>query len=229
MPVISHQDILLLAGYSEQDSPHSALYSHIEIDSRKLDKDGVFFALSGVTSNGWDYLDNVVALGCRLAIIPTGLNIERQDIELLEVNDPVAVMLLCLQKFGSMPENIMAVTGTNGKSSICFYAAQLAQAMGQRSGLVGTFGIGPLTQLSAAEQTTPDILTMHKTLMSLAQQGVNYVAFEASSHALDQGRIMGVPFQTAVFSNLTRDHLDYHGTMENYAMGQTKAVCLPKC
>ncbi|BFM48600.1 UDP-N-acetylmuramoyl-L-alanyl-D-glutamate--2,6-diaminopimelate ligase [Marinomonas sp. THO17] len=227
MPVISHQDILSLAGYSEQGSPHSAFYSHIETDSRKLDKDGVFFALPGVTSNGWDYLDDVVALGCQLAILPTGLNVKRQDIQLLAVDEPIDLMLSCLQKFGSMPAKMMAVTGTNGKSSICYYAAQLAEKVGQRSGLVGTFGIGPLGQLEAAEQTTPDILTMHKTLMSLAQQGVDYVAFEASSHALDQGRILGVTFQTAVFSNLTRDHLDYHLTMENYAAAKQKLFSYP--
>ncbi|RBO81981.1 UDP-N-acetylmuramoyl-L-alanyl-D-glutamate--2,6-diaminopimelate ligase [Marinomonas aquiplantarum] len=228
MPVISHQELLNLAGYSEKTSPRSALYTHLEIDSRKLDANGVFFALAGVGSNGWDYLDNVVALGCQIAIVPTGIKVERNDIELIAVADPAELLVMCLhQYFGHMPSKMMAVTGTNGKSSICFYAAQLAEMMGYKSGLVGTFGIGPLGQLRTADQTTPDILTMHQTLMSLTQQGVDYVAFEASSHALDQGRINGVPFQTAVFSNLTRDHLDYHGDMASYAAAKQKLFAFP--
>ncbi len=228
MPVISHQELLNLAGYSEKNSPRSALYTHLEIDSRKLDANGVFFALAGVGSSGWDYLDDVVALGCQIAVVPTGVELERYDIELIAVDDPAALLVMCLhQYFGRMPSKMMAVTGTNGKSSICFYAAQLAEMMGYKSGLVGTFGIGPLEQLQTADQTTPDILTMHQTLMSLTQQGIDYVAFEASSHALDQGRIHGVPFQTAVFSNLTRDHLDYHGDMASYAAAKQKLFAFP--
>jgi UDP-N-acetylmuramoyl-L-alanyl-D-glutamate--2,6-diaminopimelate ligase len=117
---------------------------------------------------------------------------------------------------------MVAVTGTNGKSSICFYIAQLAKYIGFSSGLVGTFGVGPLDCLSEAKQTTPDLLSLHLTLMKMAETGVDFVAFEASSHALDQGRIDGVPFQTAVFSNLSRDHLDYHGDMNSYALAKQR-------
>ena len=223
MGQLTHAQLLNLAGYSLKGNSHSALYSHLETDSRKVDQDCVFFALPGVTSNGWDYLDKVVALGCKVAVVPNGQNLQRDDIELIFVDDPAKLLVACLHGFfGRMPQQMVAVTGTNGKSSICFYIAQLAKYIGFSSGLVGTFGVGPLDRLSEAKQTTPDILSLHSTLMGMAEVGVDFVAFEASSHALDQGRIEGVPFQTAVFSNLSRDHLDYHGDMNSYALAKQR-------
>lgn len=223
MGQLTHTQLLNLAGYPSQGNPHSALYSRLETDSRKVDTSSVFFALPGVSSNGWDYLDAVVALGCKVAVVPAELNLTRQDIDLVAVADPAMLLVDCLhQYFGAMPQKMVAVTGTNGKSSICFYIAQLAKYVGFNSGLVGTFGVGSLGALSEAKQTTPDLLSMHNTLISLAESGVNFVAFEASSHALDQGRIVGVPFQTAVFSNLSRDHLDYHGDMASYAAAKQR-------
>ena len=223
MGQMTHAQLLNLAGYPLGGSPHSRLYGHLETDSRKADGDSVFFALPGVASNGWDYLDKVVALGCKVAVVPSCLGLQRDDIELISVADPAKLLVECLHAyFGKMPSRMVAVTGTNGKSSICFYIAQLAKYIGFSSGLVGTFGIGPLDRLVEAKQTTPDLLSMHRTLMEMAEAGVNFVAFEASSHALDQGRIEGVPFQTAVFSNLTRDHLDYHGDMKSYALAKRR-------
>ncbi|WP_421851453.1 UDP-N-acetylmuramoyl-L-alanyl-D-glutamate--2,6-diaminopimelate ligase [Marinomonas sp.] len=223
MGQLTHTQLLNLAGYSLEGNPHSALYSHLETDSRKVDRDCVFFALPGVASNGWDYLDKVVALGCKVAVVPSRLSLERGDIELIFVDDPAKLLVACLHGFfGRMPQRMVAVTGTNGKSSICFYIAQLAKYIGFSSGLVGTFGVGPLDHLSEAKQTTPDILSLHSTLMGMAEVGVDFVAFEASSHALDQGRVEGVPFQTAVFSNLSRDHLDYHGDMNAYALAKQR-------
>ncbi|ETI61248.1 UDP-N-acetylmuramoyl-L-alanyl-D-glutamate--2,6-diaminopimelate ligase [Marinomonas profundimaris] len=221
MAQLTHQQLLNLAGYSLEGNPHSAIYTHVETDSRKADGSCVFFALPGVATNGWDYLDGVVSLGCKVAVVPAGLGLKRDDITLISVANPSALLVACLHGyFGRMPKHIVAVTGTNGKSSICYYIAQLAEAIGLRSGLVGTFGIGPLNDLAEAKQTTPDVLSLHRTLMKMAGEGVELVAFEASSHALDQGRIDGVPFQTAVFSNLSRDHLDYHGDMESYALAK---------
>ncbi|ETX10367.1 UDP-N-acetylmuramoylalanyl-D-glutamate--2,6-diaminopimelate ligase [Marinomonas ushuaiensis DSM 15871] len=200
----------------------------MEVDSRKVDEQTVFFALPGVTSNGWDYLDKVADLGCSVAVVPSYLDLQHNKLELISVADPVKLLVTCLHRFfGHMPKNMIAVTGTNGKSSICYYIAQLAQSIGLRSGLVGTFGVGPLGNLSEAKQTTPDILSLHLTLMEMAKSGVDLVAFEASSHALDQGRIEGVPFQTAVFSNLTRDHLDYHGDMASYALAKQRLFSFP--
>ncbi|MFD1384949.1 UDP-N-acetylmuramoyl-L-alanyl-D-glutamate--2,6-diaminopimelate ligase [Rhodanobacter aciditrophus] len=198
-------------------------YRSLETDSRLVDQYSVFIALPGVTSNGWDYLEQVAEKGCTLALVPQGLQIVHDKISIIEVAGLEEVLgALVRQVYGPAPEHIVAVTGTNGKSSTCFYIAQLANQIGFNSAMVGTFGIGPLDQLEEAKQTTPDLLTLHKLLSKFAQQGIDFVAFEASSHALDQKRLAGVPVTTAVFTNLTRDHLDYHGSMEQYAMAKSK-------
>ncbi len=198
-------------------------YRSLETDSRLVGPETVFIALPGVSSNGWDYLEQVAEKGCTVAIIPKGLGITSDSMVLLEVEAIEQVLAqLTRHVYGPVPQHIVAVTGTNGKSSICYYIAQLAQALGLKSAMIGTFGIGVLGDLQEAKQTTPDLLTLHKLLSSFAKQGVDLVAFEASSHALDQQRLAGVPVSTAVFSNLTRDHLDYHGSMENYACAKRR-------
>lgn len=193
-------------------------YRSLETDSRLVGPETLFIALPGVSSHGWDYLDQVAENGCLTALVPSGLGLQHGQLTLVEVDDiELALAKLARQIYGPVPQHIVAVTGTNGKSSICYYVAQLAESIGVSSAMIGTFGIGPLCDLKEAKQTTPDLLTLHKLLSSFATQGIELVAFEASSHALDQKRLAGVPVSTAVFSNLTRDHLDYHGSMESYA------------
>lgn len=200
-------------------------YRSLETDSRLVDSETVFLALPGVSSNGWDYLDQVSEQGGRLALVPANLGIDHPSLILLEVpNIEQSVATLVQHIYGPPPQHIVAVTGTNGKSSICFYVAQLAQAVGIKSAMIGTFGIGLLGKLQEAKQTTPDLLTLHKLLSDFARQGVELVAFEASSHALDQQRLAGVPVTAAIFSNLTRDHLDYHGTMTAYAAAKRQLL-----
>ena len=198
-------------------------YRSLETDSRLVDSHSLFVALPGVVSNGWDYLDKVADAGCRVALIPSGVSIRNERLMLIAVDQIEEVVGLLVRKiYGPAPKQIVAVTGTNGKSSTCYYIAQLANHIGFHSAMVGTFGIGPLDQLEEAKQTTPDLLTLHKLLSKFAAQGIDFVAFEASSHALDQKRLAGVPVTTAVFTNLTRDHLDYHGTMAQYALAKSK-------
>lgn len=228
MASLTRAQLLNLIGLTVDKPDLEQSFTHLETDSRKVDPQALFFALPGVASNGWDYLDKVAALGGRVAIVPERLSLQHDSLELIHVEDPAALLVACLYAyFGQPPAKLVAVTGTNGKSSICYYLAQLAQAMNDKSGLIGTFGVGPLNALQDARQTTPDLLSLHNILINLAQQSVDFVAFEASSHALDQDRLFGVPFQTAVFSNLTRDHLDYHGTMEAYAKAKQSLFSFP--
>ncbi|MBJ7553270.1 UDP-N-acetylmuramoyl-L-alanyl-D-glutamate--2,6-diaminopimelate ligase [Marinomonas spartinae] len=228
MENLTHAQLLSFSAVKQTGNRAGCFYTHIETDSRKIDASGVFFALPGVASHGWDYLDKVASLGGRVAVVPRHLKLSHPIIELIHVDEPASVLIKCLHHMvGLPPKRLVAVTGTNGKSSICFYLTQMAQAAGFSSGLIGTFGVGPLDQLQEARQTTPDLLAMHQLLSQMAEQGVDFVAFEASSHALDQGRLYGVPFQTAVFSNLSRDHLDYHGTMEAYAQAKRRLFSFP--
>jgi len=112
---------------------------------------------------------------------------------------------------------LVGVTGTNGKTSTVQLSAQALQLLGRVAGSIGTLGAGLHGQLVAHERTTPDVLEVHRLLATLSLAGAQVVAMEVSSHALDQGRVAGLQFDVAVFTNLSRDHLDYHGTMAAYA------------
>lgn len=203
-------------------------FIQVKTDSRKVSSETLFVALPGVSSNGWDYLSLVAEKGCRYAVVPTyvakGLIASNStDLNIIGSDDVYALLSSIVKKtIGSFPSHLIGVTGTNGKSSVSYYIAQLADAMGLSGAIIGTFGVGKLNNLESAKQTTPDVLTMLKTLAQFNQDGVDLVAFEASSHALDQDRVAGIEIDTAVFTNLTQDHLDYHGTMESYATAKRK-------
>ncbi|WP_191603123.1 UDP-N-acetylmuramoyl-L-alanyl-D-glutamate--2,6-diaminopimelate ligase [Marinomonas algicola] len=207
---------------------------NVQTDSREVSSTSLFFALPGVVHNGWDYLHSVAKGGCKVAIVPDYLcsslqaSLADSPLILIPSADVVRSLSQCLNDFVCQyPDNIIAVTGTNGKSSISYYIAQLTRFLHFKSGIVGTFGVGSLDDLKEAKQTTPDQLMLHLTFDDFFKQGLQYVAFEASSHSLDQRRVDGIPFKCAVFSNLSRDHLDYHGSMEAYAEAKRKLLQYP--
>jgi UDP-N-acetylmuramoyl-L-alanyl-D-glutamate--2,6-diaminopimelate ligase len=125
---------------------------------------------------------------------------------------------------------IAGVTGTNGKTSVAHFIAQSWQRTSADAGLVGTIGYGPLNALKQAEMTTPDPISLQGMLADCIDAGVEKVAMEVSSHALDQGRVDDIAFDVAVFTNLSRDHLDYHGTMEAYEAAKRRLFidCHPR-
>ncbi len=124
--------------------------------------------------------------------------------------------------------SLVAVTGTNGKSSVTHYLAQLSSALGRPAGVVGTLGWGRLGALTDSGQTTPGALELQAALGAMAADGLERVAIEASSHALDQQRLAGTRIATAVFTNLSRDHLDYHGSMAAYAAAKARLFQRPE-
>ena len=122
---------------------------------------------------------------------------------------------------------VIGVTGTNGKTSITHYLAQYIHLMGKKAAVMGTVGNGLWGHLQEATQTTPDVISIQEMLRDFVDQGVEYVAMEVSSHALAQNRVEGVYFCAAIFSNLTQDHLDYHGDMQHYAEEKAKLFAWP--
>lgn len=202
----------------------------LETDSRKVTETSLFFALPGQQGNGWEYLAQVRQRGGQWAIVPDYIDVPSQDgLMTIPVSDPVDCLVRVLShRFCHYPKHLVAVTGTNGKSSTSYFVAQLAAAVGSTSAIVGTFGIGCLNDLQPASVTTPDILSLHSITTHLVQgKGVDTLAIEASSHGLDQRRLEGLPIQTAIFTNLSRDHLDYHATMEEYAAAKEKLLNFP--
>ncbi|HLY53476.1 MAG TPA: UDP-N-acetylmuramoyl-L-alanyl-D-glutamate--2,6-diaminopimelate ligase, partial [Steroidobacteraceae bacterium] len=122
---------------------------------------------------------------------------------------------------------VAGITGTNGKTTCAWLLAQALEAAGKPAACMGTLGFGRPAELTPTAHTTPDAISVHRHLAALARLGAECVGMEVSSHALDQGRVTGVRFNTAAFTNLTRDHLDYHGTMEAYGAAKARLFSFP--
>jgi len=197
-------------------------------DSRHVTPGDVFIALPGVHFDGRDYLTQALEAGA--ALVLCHFDAETPPYE--EADDPRVLMLTglsyCVGELGralfQVPEHqqLIGVTGTNGKSSVTHYIAALSEAVGRPCGLIGTLGSGRPGALVDSGLTTPGPLALQESLAEMAAQGLNRVAMEVSSHALDQQRLEGCRVQAAVFTNLTRDHLDYHSGMADYAAAKAK-------
>lgn len=190
-------------------------------DSRAVQPGYLFAALPGTHTDGRAYIAEAVKRGACAILAPEGTvlpeEIDPADIVLLTDAQPRrAFALMVAQFYGAQPEVNVAVTGTNGKSSTVHFARQLWQALGRKAASLGTLGLEGNGIKQAGSMTTPDSVTLHEELAMLADQGITHLALEASSHGLEQNRLDGVRVRAAGFTNLSRDHLDYHGDMEHY-------------
>lgn len=196
----------------------------MEMNSRKLAKGDIFVAVPGSQRDGRDFIEQALEAGASLVLAQGthgDVQLEGRVLKLPHLSSRLGELGRALYKVPSDLE-VIAVTGTNGKSSVTHYIAALSEALGTPAGLVGTLGVGRPGELSDSGLTTPGPLALQATLGELAQQGVKRVALEASSHALDQYRLDAVNVSVSVFTNLTRDHLDYHGSMAAYAASKAK-------
>lgn len=198
-------------------------------DSRKVRPGDLFAALPGTRVDGRDYIDEAIRHGAVVVLAPPGPRREhprREHPRLEHSGHPVPVViddnprrrlaLMAARFFGRQPRTIAAVTGTNGKTSVICFTRQIWTELGRQAASLGTLGIlGPGLD-KPGRLTTPDPVELHENLAELAQAGLNHLAIEASSHGLDQCRLDGVEVVAAAFTNLSRDHLDYHGTTESY-------------
>ena len=188
-------------------------------DSRQCRRGYLFAAYPGEKSDGRDYIDAAIANGATV-ILTTPDIVRDDDMVIVHHKDPrYALGLMARRFYGYQPESIIAVTGTNGKTSVVHFCRQLWQHMGLKSASIGTLGVVDdqcKEGIGDVGLTTPDTLTLHKTLKRLKQQGVEHVAMEASSHGLEQQRLAGVQVRVAAMTNISHDHLDYHKTQKAY-------------
>lgn len=192
--------------------------TRITADSRQAQPGALFVALSGTKADGARFIADAVAKGAvavvagEEAAVPDGL-----AVPVLRAKEPRAALALMAARFyGAQPETVVAVTGTSGKTSVAEFTRQIFAAAGHRSASLGTIGVVKPDGAVYGSLTTPDPVSLHETLASLAHDGITHLAFEASSHGLDQYRLDGVKISAAAFTNLGRDHLDYHPTTEAY-------------
>lgn len=194
----------------------------LALDSNKVEEDFLFAALPGTKIDGAKFIPDAIKRGAAAVLTKVGANIDYKfindnDVEVLPSTNPhKAISLLAANFFETAPENIAAVTGTNGKTSIANMMRQMFEIMGKHSASLGTIGVVAKGYPNVGSLTTPDPITLHRILSELSEIGVTHAAIEASSHGLEQFRLDGVKIKAAAFTNLTRDHLDYHGTMNNY-------------
>lgn len=191
-------------------------------DSRLVKNNDVFFALAGNLFDGRHYINDAIGKGAKAIIIDAeGTNIQWQDgVPIIPVKNLAHKIATFAARFYHHPAQklrMMGVTGTNGKTSCTHFIAQLLQANHVSCGLIGTLGCGFYGNLKESSFTTPDPITLQATLQQFATQGAKAVAMEVSSHSIEQGRINAIDFDIGIFTNLTQDHLDYHGDMQTYA------------
>ncbi|EAR08936.1 UDP-N-acetylmuramoyl-L-alanyl-D-glutamate--2,6-diaminopimelate ligase [Reinekea blandensis] len=192
----------------------------ITLDSREVTRGSVFIALKGFHADGHDFIQSAIDKGAVAILCERRVPIQHDTQVPVCVVDGLRDQLgeLAHRFYGSVTHKlrVIGITGTNGKTSTCQYVAQSLDFLGRRCGIIGTNGQGLWGQLSDTLNTTPDVIRLHEELSRQQSQGAEFCAMEVSSHGLDQGRVDGLHFSTAVFTNLSRDHLDYHHSMEAY-------------
>ncbi len=191
----------------------------LAVDSRAVRPGFLFAALPGSRFDGRDFIPDAVAKGAVAVLAPPGTELRRDDrqIALLTDDNPRRQLALLAARFyGGQPRRIAAVTGTNGKTSVAEFSRQLWQAQGLAAASLGTLGLLPPGSGAPSSLTTPDPIELHRCLATLENDGVDHLVLEASSHGLHQYRLDGVKVSAAAFTNLSRDHLDYHGDMADY-------------
>ncbi len=198
-----------------QNALASRVVSGAASDSRKIHPGDVFFALAGTKDDGLKHVADAVARGAT-AIVAEG-EAAVAGAPVVHVADArLALAKAAAKLHPRQPDTIVAVTGTSGKTSVAAFTRQIWARLGRQAASLGTIGIvsRPITRYGSL--TTPDPLTLHQTLEALAEATVTHVAMEASSHGLDQRRLDGVRLRAGAFTNLSRDHMDYHATAEAY-------------
>jgi UDP-N-acetylmuramoyl-L-alanyl-D-glutamate--2,6-diaminopimelate ligase len=185
------------------------------IDHRKVAPGTVFGAFRGTVSNGEDFIPAAVASGAAAVVTRPEVPVEGAP-KIASEEPRRAFAGLAAKFFAPFPRHVVAVTGTNGKTSNVELARQLWRMAGHHAASIGTLGVTTADEQVTTGLTTPDIVTFLSNMAGLAREGVTHAAFEASSHGLAQYRTEGLPVQAAAFTNFSRDHLDYHGTMDAY-------------
>lgn len=214
----------LLSGFVDVETvPEGVELSGLCLNSRQLEKNDVFIALMGTQLDGGQFVHEAIQKGAVAILHESPANdfilqdAELQRIPLIHIPQLRKLTGEIASRFYGTPSHymkIVGVTGTDGKTSVSHFIAQALSLSGHGCGVIGTLGNGIYGALSESTHTTPDAIQVHRLLAKFLP--VDHVSMEVSSHALDQERVAGVKFDTAVFTNLSRDHLDYHGSMESY-------------
>ena len=213
------KDLLKLAGKYEIVGNEETNVNGIEIDSRNIKEGNAFIAIKGTQADGHNYIGKAIELGAKTIICEKLPETTVEGITYVTISDTEdAVGKIATTFYGNPTEklDLVGVTGTNGKTTIATLLYNMFRAFGYKVGLISTVCNYIDGEAIPTEHTTPDPITLNKLLGRMADEGCKYAFMEVSSHSVAQKRIGGLKFAGGIFTNLTRDHLDYHKTVENY-------------
>lgn len=199
---------------------------NIKIDSRKVKPGDTFVAIIGFSNDGHDYIKEAISNGAVRLIVSKEVEVY-EDVEVLKVEDTKKYLAMYLKDTYSKEFEtlkIVGITGTNGKTTTCYLIYQMLQQLHVSVAMIGTLGFYSPNCFYSLNNTTPDILTLYNLLLKAKEDNCKIVVMEVSSHALDQQRLFGITLDIACFTNLSLDHLDYHGTMKNYLLAKVKIL-----
>ncbi len=200
-------------------------FGRIQSDSRKLSSGDMFVAIRGIMADGHDHIQEAVESGVNVVVCEQLPQSAEEGITYVLVKSTHQVLGLLASAYYGHPSRqlrLVGVTGTNGKTSVVSLLHEIFESQGIKSGLISTIKILVHKEELQASYTTPDALSLQELLGSMLKAGCRYVFMEVSSHAIDQDRIAGAEFAGALFTNITHDHLDYHGSTDNYIRAKKK-------
>ena len=205
---------------------------HVTASSRDARPGTMFLAYPGAARDGRSFIDDAVIRGASAVMYESAGDFQWNDawrvphVAVTDLKQFASAIGAHVYGHPSNPLWMVGVTGTNGKTSVSQWIAQSLEMAGRRSAVLGTIGNGLVGALTTSDNTTPDAIVLQRYLREFVNAGATTCAMEVSSHGLDQGRVADVKYDVAVFTNLTRDHLDYHGTMEAYGEAKAKLFAL---
>ncbi|GGE66308.1 UDP-N-acetylmuramoyl-L-alanyl-D-glutamate--2,6-diaminopimelate ligase [Priestia taiwanensis] len=188
----------------------------IEVDSRQVKEGSLFICIDGFTVDGHDFIEQAIKNGAAAIVVEKDV---AASVPVVKVKDTTRALAVLADAFYEQPTHqlhLIGITGTNGKTSVSHLIDQMMTDCKKKTGVIGTVGIKIGDEVQQAKNTTPDAITLQKTFHYMLEKEVETAIMEVSSHALHLGRVHGCDYDVAVFTNLTQDHLDYHGTMEEY-------------
>jgi UDP-N-acetylmuramoyl-L-alanyl-D-glutamate--2,6-diaminopimelate ligase len=224
----------LLAGLSSVVPPDVEI-SDLSLDSRRVASGGAFCALPGTRTHGLAYAQQAITSGASIVLWEPTSSVAMADLSgnvpHVAIPNLSSLLGVLADRFFDEPSKsvcVTGITGTNGKTTTAYVVAAALSKLGRKAAYAGTLGYGPIDAIKTGTHTTPDAVTIHRQLADLRADGIEHLGIEVSSHALDQHRVAGVRFHTALFTNLTHDHLDYHGTFDAYGAAKAKLFDWPQ-